>query len=199
MTETDDHQGQLASLPPRFRWSDAHAAGISQPRLYRLRERGLIERIGHGLYQKTDAEPVDLDLIEIASATERATLCLTSALARHDLTDLIPSVINTALPRGTHRPTLSAPVKWHQFQRETFDIGRDTRTLSDELRIGIYSPERSIIDSYRLRHLEGHELGREALRRWLRRPGSQPSALLEMAKRFPKAIPALRHDLEVLL
>ena len=39
----------------------------------------------------------------------------------------------------------------------------------------------------------------QALRRWLRRPGSQPSALLAMARHFPKALPALRAALQVLL
>jgi predicted transcriptional regulator of viral defense system len=199
VADNDDRRGGLAVLPARFRWSDARDAGISQPRLYRLLDRGLIERIGHGLYQKTDAEPGDLDLIEIASAAERATLCLTSALARHDLTDLIPSVIHAALPRGAHPAAVSAPVKWHPFQAGPVDLGRDTQAVIDELHIGIYSPERSIIDSYRLRHLVGHELGREALRRWLRHRDSHPSELLDTAKSFPKSLPALRHDLEVLL
>ncbi|QBI20745.1 hypothetical protein ER308_15025 [Egibacter rhizosphaerae] len=59
--------------------------------------------------------------------------------------------------------------------------------------------ERSIVDLYRLRHLEGLELAREALRAWLRRPGAQPAALLELAGAFPAAGGQLRADLEVLL
>ncbi|MGQ0773144.1 MAG: hypothetical protein ACT4NY_01785 [Pseudonocardiales bacterium] len=39
----------------------------------------------------------------------------------------------------------------------------------------------------------------DALRRWLAHPGSQPSALLEMACYFPQTEPALRTALEILL
>ena len=65
--------------------------------------------------------------------------------------------------------------------------------------LGLHSPERSIVDAYRLRHLEGDELGREALKAWLRQRGSQPSRLLEAAAPFPKALARLREDLQVLL
>jgi 2-polyprenyl-6-methoxyphenol hydroxylase-like FAD-dependent oxidoreductase len=65
--------------------------------------------------------------------------------------------------------------------------------------IGQYSPERSIVDAFRLRGREGHELGHEALRRWLRRSGAQPAHLLEMASKFPRALTPLRQALEVLL
>lgn len=66
-------------------------------------------------------------------------------------------------------------------------------------RIGIYDAERSIVDSFRLRHSEGSDLAVEALRAWLRRPDSRPAALLHMARAFPPAYPALRSALEVLL
>jgi hypothetical protein len=63
----------------------------------------------------------------------------------------------------------------------------------------LYSPERSIVDAYRLRHLEGEELGREALKAWLRYRGSQPSMLLQVAAPFPKALGRLREEMRVLL
>ncbi len=71
--------------------------------------------------------------------------------------------------------------------------------LDEKTAIGLYGPERSIIDAFRLRHLEGHELAVEALKRWLRRPGTSPAALLAMARRFPKARPSLQNALEILL
>lgn len=44
-----------------------------------------------------------------------------------------------------------------------------------------------------------YEAGNDALRRWLRRRGSQPAHLLAMAGDFPKAYAAIRRSLEVLL
>ncbi|MEA2023341.1 MAG: type IV toxin-antitoxin system AbiEi family antitoxin domain-containing protein [Actinomycetota bacterium] len=186
-------------LPSVFRRSRAHNAGVSDRRLRRLVEDGIVERIGHGVYRRADTQPADMDLLEIAAATPRATLCLGSALARHGLVDLIPPVIDVALPRNVRQPHVAAPVRWHAFSPDTFELGRDTLDVGEGLSLGIYSAERSICDAYRMRHLEGDELGREALRAWLRRPGSQPSTLLRMAESFPKARSALRQDLQVLL
>lgn len=191
-------QDPLTSLGPIFRWSEAQHAGLSDPVLYRLLKEGAIERIGHGLYLQAGADSLDLDLAEIAAASPLATLCLTSALARHDLTDHIPARIDAALPRSKRLPAVSAPVKWHRFSDATFHIGRENLDLGG-IAIGLYTAERSIIDAYRLRHQEGAELGREALKRWLKLRGSQPSSLLAMAKSFPKAAPQLRADLELLL
>ena len=63
----------------------------------------------------------------------------------------------------------------------------------------LHDQERSIIDAFPLRHIEGTETAVEALRRRLRQPGTQPKALLAMARAFPKAEPALRPTLEILL
>jgi predicted transcriptional regulator of viral defense system len=190
---------QLGELAPVFRWAQANDAGISQSRLYQWLGSGLIERVGHGLYLRSDAPAVDLDLIEVAIAAPEATLCLASALARHDLIDEIPSEIHLALPKNRNRPKLSAPVRWHHFDTATFAVGRGELEVAPGFNIWLYDAPRSIVDAYRLRHLEGHEMAREALRAWIQREGSQPSTLLQIAERFPKARTSLRNDLEVLL
>jgi hypothetical protein len=189
----------LKQLGPVFRWRDAQWVGLSDPTMHRLLAEGRLERISHGLYLQAEAQVTDLDLVVVAAANDRSTICLTSALARHDLTDQIPPRIDVALPRGTRPPKVSAPVRWHRFASATFDLGRDVMTLDAGYTLGLYSPERSIVDAYRLRHLEGDELGREALKAWLRQRGSQPSRLLEAAAPFPKALARLREDLRVLL
>lgn len=190
----------LADLPARFSYSQARGRGLSDRRLYALRDAGLLIRLGRGLYQRADAsEEADPDLVEIAHRAPRATLCLTTALARHGLTDEIPAVIDAALPRGSRFPRTGAPVSWHAFAAETFDVGREELRVTLQASIGLYSPMRCLIDAFRLRHLEGTEAAVEALRRWLRQPGAQPAKLLAMAGQFPKAEPALRSTLQVLL
>jgi hypothetical protein len=71
--------------------------------------------------------------------------------------------------------------------------------LSGDIEIGLYGQERTIIDAFRTRHELGSDLAHEALKRWLRRRGSNPGELLTMATHFPKASPALRSALEILL
>jgi len=186
-------------LPAVFKWRDAHEAGITDRRLKRLTDDGMIERIEHGLYRRTTSTAGDLALIEVALLGREATLCLASALSHADLIDEIPTTIHIALRRGTRKPKTSFPITWHWFSPKTFNIGRTPKNSESGLPIASYSPERSICDAYRMRHTEGAELGREALRNWIRQPGSHPSALLEIASHFPKANSAIRRDLEILL
>lgn len=181
-----------------FSYSDARRAGLSDRQLRALREEGEIEQLGRGLYARSEVS-ADLDLLEVAARAPTATLCLTSALARHDLTDEIPARIDVALPRTSRLPVVSAPVRWHRFDADTFEIGRSPLEVGG-LSMGIYDAERSICDAYRLRHDEGADQATEALKRWLRRRGSQPSSLLRMAKQFgPRAETPIRRALEILL
>ena len=112
--------------------------------------------------------------------------------------DDIPGEIDIAIPRGSWTPETTAPVRWRHFDPGTFEIGRDQFDIGAGRTIGLYSAERSIIDAFRMRHLDGSDLANEALKRWLRR-GGRPSALLGMARSFPRVLTALRETLEILL
>jgi hypothetical protein len=186
----------LACLPETFRYSEA-LDRISERQFRRLKDDGSIIALSRGLYRKSDWLG-DEDLIEIAAKAPQATLCLRSALARHDLIDDIPAEIDIAIPRGSWTPETTAPVRWRHFDTETFDLGRGSLDIDGGRSIGLYSAERSIIDAFRLRHLEGADLANEALKRWLRQSG-QPSELLALARSFPRALTALRETLEILL
>jgi predicted transcriptional regulator of viral defense system len=189
---------RLVELPSTFRYTDARRRSVSDRALRELHSSGQIEQIARGVYRRSDAEPADDDLLEIASKQPAATLCLGTALSAHDLSDELPAAIDIAVPRDTWRSSTVAPIRWHSFARETFELGRGQLELDESTSIGIYSAERSIIDAFRLRHLEGREQAYEALRRWLRR-GGQAATLLDLARAFPRAMPAIRHALEVLL
>jgi predicted transcriptional regulator of viral defense system len=186
-------------LPPAFSVEMAAEAGLTRSLRARLVTDGVLTRFARGLYRRTDAEPVDLDLLEVALRSSQATICLASALARHGLTDEIPSVIDLALPRGTRHPAGPVVARWHSFDRETFGIGRELLTVEGDLRVGVYGAGRSIIDAFHTRGTTGTDLAVEALRRWLRRRGSQPGQLLAMASAWPRAEAPLRRALEVLV
>lgn len=188
----------LDLLPQAFTYSRAREAGLPDRKLKALVDDGRLERLGHGAYRKVDAPPADLDRIEIALRAPDATLCLTSALSIHDLTDAIPAAIDIALPRSKRAPRVSAPVCWHRFHEETFLVGRASIEVDAGLTLGLYTAERCIIDAFRLVHLEGQELAVEALRRWLKRRGSAPANLLAMARHFPKVEPSLLQTLRIL-
>lgn len=187
-------------LPETFSYAEVRRLGVPERQLRRMVLEDKVELLSRGLYRRTDADSlVDLDLIEIQHRARDATLCLVTALARHGLTDQIPGAIDVALPRGRRSPQLAAPVSWHHFSRESFSIGRELLAVGKSEQIGIYSAERCIVDIFRLRHREGTDVAVEALRAWLRRPGSRPAALMAVAGHFPSSVTPLRTALEILL
>jgi predicted transcriptional regulator of viral defense system len=192
------HRDILAGLPNTFRFSEA-LQHINERQLRQLIADQEITPLARGLYRKSDWYG-DQDLAEIAAKSPRATIALRSALASHNLIDDIPNAIDIAIPRGSWTPRTTIPIRWHHFNPETFDIGRETLDTGAARTIGIYNAERSIIDALRLNHREGGDttMANQALKAWLRR-GGQPSTLLQMARAFPRAQRALRATLDILL
>jgi hypothetical protein len=193
-------EGELrARLGDLFTYSEARAAAVPDRQLYSLRDAGELVMVARGLFRWADAPPADLDLIEIAERVPMGTLCLETALAHHDLSDTIPAAIDIAIPRGVTRPKLRAVHRLHHFDRSTYAIGRDKIDVGARRPLGIYSPERCLIDVIRLRHDQGADVAWEALRRWLSLPGRNPAQLITMAPHFRGAEAPLRAALEVLL
>lgn len=193
----------IDKLPKGFPFtvSEASRLGVPKASLYRFRDLGVIDQLGPGLYFLSQSLDADLDLLEAAYKAPLATICLSSALARHGLIDEIPSTIDLALPRGKTPPKIAGPITWHQFNKATFDLDRTLVPIEgvEDARIGIYSAERSIVDAFRLRASAGYETGIEALRNWLKRPGSQPARLMELSTAIPRSKGPLRVAMEVLL
>jgi predicted transcriptional regulator of viral defense system len=188
----------LDNLEPVFRLDEAVAAGISKERVYRLRDAGDIEAVGHGTFLVPGS--IDPAVVPLAVASARqplATMCLTSALVHHNLSDDIPQGVDIALPRNTRPPAGVEHAFWHSFARATFEIGRNEAQFG-RVRLGVYSSERSIIDAFVVSHVQGSDVAYEALRRWLRKRGNNASQLLLIAREFPTAGARIRRALEVL-
>ena len=187
----------LASV---FTLDDARASGLRKDHVYTMLASGEIERVGRGVYLRPDAvDPSFASLAAARAVHEEATLCLTSALVHHDLSDAIPFGTDIALPRGTRHPAGFTHVTWHSFDLATFLLGRELFQIGDGTTVAIYSAERSIVDCFRLMHREGSDVAHEALRRWVRRRGSSPATLLKIAASFPLTRSAIRQALAILL
>lgn len=98
----------LGGLLGVFTYTDARRLGVTDRRLYAARDSGELELLGRGLYRRSGLT-ADHDLLEIAARAPEGTLCLGTALARHDLTDEIPPLIDVALPRARRHPVVNAP------------------------------------------------------------------------------------------
>lgn len=190
-----------AELPDLLGYEDLPSHGLTRHALDLLLKSGEFERISPGLFLRAElTDDTTAAWIAIASKKPDATLCLLTALSLHELTDEIPTRSDIAIPRGAQPVTVNyAPIAWHRFDPETFDIGRGEHELPGGKSIGLYSAERTLIDLFRLRHAWGSDLALGALKQWLRGHGNSPGALLTMAENFPKARPAIQQALEVLL
>lgn len=184
----------MASLTP----ATAAQQGMSRSTLHRAARAGKLERIARGIYLPTDAETGDWEWIEAVSRRPEATICLTSALALHDLTDEIPGGLHVAMHREARIPAGTSAISWHRFNTATFTLGRDEIPIpGTNHKIGLYSPERSIVDAFRMRGTLGYELPLQAVKEWLRR-GGKPKSLVTLATRIPRAQGPLLAALETL-
>jgi len=85
--------------------------------LYSLRDKRLIEQVSRGVYRLADLPPIgNPDLVTLALQFPNAVICLTSALAYHDLTTHHP---HEAVGVRCRRPKLT-DVNWPKF----FEVGR---------------------------------------------------------------------------
>ncbi|MBN9212778.1 MAG: hypothetical protein BGO45_00025 [Microbacterium sp. 71-36] len=170
----------------------------SRTSFYRSAKSGGWERIARGLYLPVDSSAADWDQLEASARRPEATICLVSALAYHDLTDTIPQALDVAIPRGTRTPASAAAIDWHQFDAATFDLERENIAIPGSAqKIGIYTPERTIADCFRLRASTGYEIPRDALKEWLRR-GGKPAKLMKIARALPRSTKPVLDALEIL-
>ena len=88
-----------------FRVSEAVKAGVHPRTIYTMRDRGLIARLGRGMYRFADMPSLgNPDLATVAMKVPKGVICLISALSYHEMTTEIPHEIYLALPRGANLP-----------------------------------------------------------------------------------------------
>jgi hypothetical protein len=84
------------------------------------------------------------------------------------------------------------------FAAQTFELEREQEHLESEETIPLYSPERTVVDMMRLRHVVGRDQGLATLRRYVERPGARPGKVVDIARRL-RAGGVVQDALETLL
>ncbi len=152
---------QRGYLRPR----DLAAHGVSRTQLGRLVERGLLERVGYGLYRLPN-RPVTAHhtLARVAAQVPYGVTCLLTALRFHDLTTQAPFVVWLAIDRKAARPQLAGlPVRLVYFSGDAFTAGIEEHRL-EGVRVQVYSPAKTVADCFKYRHKIGLDVALEALR-----------------------------------
>jgi predicted transcriptional regulator of viral defense system len=82
-----------------LRTAEARRLGIHPRTLYQMRDEGLLEQLGKGVYRLIEvpnfSEP---DLVLVSKRIPQAIICLISALAYHEITTQIPHFVYIAIP-----------------------------------------------------------------------------------------------------
>ena len=138
-------------IRPSFTIAEAKEFGVSAAHLGYYIKKGLIKRLGRGIYQGADyaASPENFrweDLIDAVNSVPGGAICLISALAIYEITDEIPRQHwiavshTTSIDRGSN-------VKIMRFRN--MDLGK-TKVNLGGISVPIFDRERTIIDAFRL-------------------------------------------------
>jgi predicted transcriptional regulator of viral defense system len=159
-----DISSQEAGLGAFFRSSDLELAGLSRHQLPSLLRSGAVERLGRGLYRRTDAELSEhYSLAMACAAVPHSVVCLLSALQVHDIGTQAPSAVWLAIPHKARLPQLLAPkLRIVRFSGPAWSYGVSDTTF-EGVPARITSPARTIADCFRFERLVGAEAAIEAL------------------------------------
>ncbi len=165
-----------------LRTAQALRKGIHPDTLYSMRDSGMLEKISRGVYRLADSAPMgNPDLVTVSTRIPRGVICLISSLAFHELTTQIPHEVHVALPRGADEPRLEhPPIRTYRFTGKSFTEGVETHKL-DNVRVPIYSPEKTLADCFKFRNKIGLDTVLEAVRFYRERKTVKVDVLMRYA------------------
>lgn len=166
-----------------LRTHEAIEAGIHPRTLYALRDAGVIEQTGRGLFRLASLPPMsEPDLAVVAKRIPSAVVCLISALAIHELTTQIPHTVQIAMAHGTHTPRIAhPPIEVFRFSPRTLAAGVEER-LIDGITVRVFGPEKTLADVFKFRNRIGLEIAVESLRNYARRKQRRFDLILDFAR-----------------
>lgn len=146
------------------RLSELTKAGITATTIARMKEKGLILQLSRGLYQPADSDlQANHALAEASKIAPRGVVCLVSALAFHELTDVMPPRVWMAIGSRDRKPAAAKPpLEFVRFSEKVLHSGIEAHSI-EGVRVNIYSPAKTVVDLFRYRQSEG--------RRYSKSPG----------------------------
>lgn len=146
---------------PREIWSK----GWARSYLQRLESKGLIKRIGRGLYTADEASMNERrGMAEVCKKVPDAVVCLLSALQFHNLTTQLPFEIWVAVDVKARKPAMDfPPVHVVRFSGKALAEGIDTHVV-EGVKVRVYNIPKTIADCFKYRNKIGIDVAIEALK-----------------------------------
>lgn len=161
----EEHVLDLARKVKILRVHELSEQGIHPEHLRRLYQRGLLVRIGRGVYMLPNASiSANFSLAEVAKKVPRGIICLLSALRFHDIGAQSPFEVWIALDRKAARPRVDTPqLRVMRFSEAAFSSGVETHKI-DGVTVRLYCPAKTVADCFKYRNKIGLDVAIEALR-----------------------------------
>jgi predicted transcriptional regulator of viral defense system len=157
---------------------DLGRVGVSRTQVRRLLARGLIERVGRGLYRLPSAPVTErLHLAQAARCVPTGVVCLLSALRFHGLTTQNPFEVWMAIDRKAWRPRIDhPPLRLLYLSGAPLREGVEAHEV-DGVTVRVFSAAKTVADCFKFRNKIGTDVAVEALRDFRRRYPKQLDAL----------------------
>ena len=170
---------QAGVLRPR----DLDAYGIPRIYLSRLCERGLLQRVGRGLYVLPNADVSEHHtLAEACKRVPHGVVCLLSALRYHGLTTQSPFEVWLAIGSKTWRPQVDRPtLRFVRFSARALAAGVEEHSIGGVI-VRVYNPAKTVADCFKYRNKIGLDVAVEALKLYYRRRDTDLNELLRCAR-----------------
>jgi len=164
--------------------SEADLEGINNKLLQRMQQSGEIERVAHGVYMDPNQMVDEYMLTQYRC--EKGIFSHETALYFHDLTDRTPFQLMLTIPSGYNTRLLKEKTKFKFFYitGKLHSLGRITIKTSFGNQIYVYDKERTICDCLKKKNQLDIDLVNEAVKRYMKTPGTDYAKLLKYAEFF---------------
>lgn len=165
-----------------LRTAEAMKLGIHPVYLYRLRDEGVLESLGRGIFRLASMPGFSKpDLVLATKRIPQGIVCLLSALAYYELTQ-IPQFVYLALPRTSRLPKPSyPPLRYFWYSKSAYESGVETILVSG-FPVRIFSVEKTLADCLKFRQKIGMDIVLEALKEYWRKGQPDLDKLYDYAK-----------------
>lgn len=166
-----------------LRTAEAIKLGIHPAYLYKLRDEGILEALGRGVFRLVSMPDFSKpDLVLVSKRIPQGVICLISALSYYELTTQIPHFVYVALPRSSRLPQSSyPPLRCFWYSKAAYEAGVET-ILVNGFPVKIYSVEKTLADCLKFRKKIGMDVVLEALKEYWRKGRTDLDKLYDYAK-----------------
>lgn len=162
---------------------DLNRHGVSREHLRRLVQRGILQRVGTGLYAVPGSEVSEhRSLVEVSTRVPSGVICLLTALRFHRLSTQNPFEVWIAIPPKAWRPKIEGPrLRIIHLSGKALSQGVEEHKI-EGVTVRVYSPAKTVADCFKFRNKIGLDVALEALRDYQRKHKAGMDELWRFAK-----------------